>query len=304
MFPLSYPATAKTLMSKYGLLDIENYQQRKELQFDRSIAGVKYPASPVYCGIENAKQIAVLIQTDETPLNLDNVPLLTRYENHYDISSSADSAALSVLFGLPELYHPALSRHTPLLLDLPSKLGLNVSLYSDRVINHAEVANFTQNWLNFSSSLNKDSAKLAIGFVNGDQLKSILSDDLLATHKVLVTKLAQQRDSQRAMPLYSNIGLQKGLSSNEDIAATVLNQLGCAANEENYSTGQNLKQPRRNWLVSTQGSKVVVMHDSQRIEVLSNGNYKIYDRQSASESVKPLNTGLLSQAIKHLSRFH
>lgn len=33
MFPLSYPATAKTLMSRYSLLDIEDYQQRKALQF-------------------------------------------------------------------------------------------------------------------------------------------------------------------------------------------------------------------------------------------------------------------------------
>ena len=29
MFPLSYPATAKTLMARYSLLDIQNYQQRK-----------------------------------------------------------------------------------------------------------------------------------------------------------------------------------------------------------------------------------------------------------------------------------
>ncbi|MDP5041396.1 MAG: DUF3413 domain-containing protein, partial [Paraglaciecola sp.] len=33
MFPLSYPAKAKTLLAKYNLLDIEDYQQRKELQF-------------------------------------------------------------------------------------------------------------------------------------------------------------------------------------------------------------------------------------------------------------------------------
>ena len=32
MFPLSYPATAKTLMARYGFLDLEDRQQREDLQ--------------------------------------------------------------------------------------------------------------------------------------------------------------------------------------------------------------------------------------------------------------------------------
>jgi hypothetical protein len=46
------------------------------------------------------------------------------------------------------------------------------------------------------------------------------------------------------------------------------------------------------------------MHNNQRIEVQSNGNYKIFERESGAESAESLNTGLLSQAMKHLSKFN
>ena len=56
MFPLSYPATAKTLMARYSLLDIENYQQRKALQFNKTMKGIIYPAEPVYCSVDSTKK--------------------------------------------------------------------------------------------------------------------------------------------------------------------------------------------------------------------------------------------------------
>ncbi|MEP4299340.1 MAG: DUF3413 domain-containing protein, partial [Paraglaciecola sp.] len=60
MFPLSYPATAKTLMSRYSLLDIEDYQQRKALQFDQTINGINYPIAPVYCAVQNDQKVLLL----------------------------------------------------------------------------------------------------------------------------------------------------------------------------------------------------------------------------------------------------
>lgn len=302
MFPLSYPATAKTLMSKYGLLDIENYQQRKELQFDRTVAHVKYPASPVYCGIANDKRLVILLQTDSGKVN--SLGSLQSYPNHYDLGSSIESAVLSTLFGMPELYLPGLTQQTPVLLDLPSKLGLPVSLYSDNVISHQPVSGFTTNYADFSRQLNSGGPKLAVGFVTAAQLNELVNEDLIANNMLLISQLSQNRQQQQAMPLYTNVLMKNEISSNEDIAATALNLLDCAANEESYTTGQNLLDPKRSWLVATQGSKVIVLHNGQRIEVLNNGNFKIYDRNTGEESVSSLNTALLSQAIKHLSRFN
>ncbi len=304
MFPLSYPATAKTLMSKYGLLDIANYQQRKALQFESHIEQVNYPASPVYCGINYDKPLALLVQTDQQELPADSLTNLNAYSNHYDLSSDAQSAILSTLFGMPELYLPALTRQIPLLIDLPSKLGLNVIFYSDTVLLHEMVAKYTNDYATFKEQIISDTPKLAIGFVNQKQMQELLNENFIENNNVLITVLAQERDKQKTAPLYTNIKLNAELSSHEDIAATALSLIGCNAPVESYTTGQNLVDPKRNWLVTTQGSKVIVLHNGQRIEVLSNGNFKIYDRETGNESVSQLNTGLLSQAIKHLSRFN
>lgn len=303
MFPLSYPATAKTLMSKYGLLDIQSYQQRKDLQFDRSINDVEYPSEPVYCAINGDSRVIILVQTSTEHSRLPESLGMLSHNKHYDLSLDLNTASLATLFGLPELYLPALSSEVPVLLDLPSKLGLPVALFTP-LDDMPFAKEFNKQWNEFAQFALSQSPKLAIGFVSSSQLDEILTPNLLANNKVLVTQLAGQLDHHTPMPLYTNFRLKDGLSSNEDIPATALNLMGCNANEASYSTGQNLVEPRRNWLVSTQGSKVIVLHNNQRIEVQSNGNYKIYERESGADSSQPLNTGLLSQAMKHLSQFN
>ncbi len=303
LFPLSYPATAKTLMGKYGLLDLESYKQRKAIQFDSRINTIKYPSSPVYCSINTDKSIVILVQRDATALPADAMANMTSYPDHYDLGSSSESAVLSTLYGLPELYLSALHEQTPLVLDLPSKLNLPVKLFSNEPIEHVKINEFVESWTPFYEFVTSAQPKLAVGFVSAKQLKTLLASDLLTNNNVIVTQLTKQRSEIKSVPLYANFELASTLSSHVDLMPTAINLLGCSANTDLYTTGQNLLNPRRNWLVGTQGSKVIVLHNDQRTEVLSNGNYKIYERQSGEESAEPLNTGLLSQAIKHLSRF-
>ncbi|GAA6186678.1 MULTISPECIES: DUF3413 domain-containing protein [Alteromonadaceae] len=303
LFPLSYPATAKALMSKYGLLDIENYKQRKALQFDRSVHGINYPANPVYCSINTNKQFVLLIQTDDADLNLQN-RALTAYNDHYDLSSNHHSSQFSSLFGLPEIYTSELTNKTPLMVELPQKLGLPVFLYSDLSLENSKLTELSTNFESFVAASISDKPKLAIGFVSNANIQQLIKSGVLNGNQVIISKLASNRDDIQQVPLYANFKLDKTLSSHLDFPATVLENLGCKALSDDYSIGQSMQAPRRNWLVGTKGSKVIVMQNSNRIEVLSNGSYKIFDRETGEESIETLNTGLLSQAIKHLMHFY
>ncbi len=112
MFPLSYPATAKTLMARYSLLDIEDYQQRKALQFNKTMKGIVYPAEPVYCSVDNTKKVLLLSVVDgEMPISTVG---LSEFEQHYLLQSSLKNGITTVLYGLPELYHGALQNYSPL----------------------------------------------------------------------------------------------------------------------------------------------------------------------------------------------
>jgi membrane-anchored protein YejM (alkaline phosphatase superfamily) len=304
MFPLSYPATAKTLMAKYSLLDIENYQQRKELQFEAGVQGINYPTEPLYCAVSQDSKVLLLLQIDGAELPM--LDSINTYDNHYAVSSSLKAAQLSALFGLPELYHNALADKTPLLLELPRKLGATALVYSNVEIELVALKPFITDWVDFAKKVQSAEANLAIGFVTRQQIAELVSSEVLDSYQVIVSHLASSENSANAdqsSVILSNMSLKYNLSNTEDFAPTILNSLGCNADVKAYSTGQNLSKKGRDWLVTTQVGKVLVLHNNQRIEVLSNGVAKVFDLQTGEEVFTPVDTNLLSQAIKRLSGF-
>ena len=299
MFPLSYPATAKTLMARYSLLDIEDYQQRKALQFNKTMKGIVYPAEPVYCSVDNTKKVLLLSVVDgEMPISTVG---LSEFEQHYLLQSSLKNGITTVLYGLPELYHGALQNYSPLLLQLPSSMGLSVSLYLNDISNN-RLTTYQQEWQQFKQNIFNTSSNLSIGFVEVKQLDELLTPNVLAQYQIIVTDLANQSELKNS--LLTNINIKKSMASLEDVAPTALNLLGCKANPATYSTGNTLTQKSNlNYIVSTQGSKVLLLTNNQRIEIMNNGNVRVFDLETGDEAFSQVDPNILSQGIKHLSRF-
>ena len=294
MFPLSYPATAKTTMSRYGLLDLAAYEERKQLQFDPDIHSITYPAEPVYCSIETSKNLTVIVQTDgETVSTFTNKPLYTVNE-YYSTASSIEGLITTTLFGVPEIYQNALSKKRPVMLALPLGSGMPVSIHSDNALPLQQLSGYQQ-------PLSDNHQGLHIAFLNGNEVAAYASDALVRGHDLLVAS-GFGREFGKGK-LVSNLPLKAQLASTEDLAPTILNALGCTAPSTFYSTGQNLLAPARPWLVTTSGERIVVFHENKRTDVLSNGSYEISDIKTGKRSKDALNVDLLSQAIKHLSRF-
>jgi membrane-anchored protein YejM (alkaline phosphatase superfamily) len=103
--------------------------------------------------------------------------------------------------------------------------------------------------------------------------------------------------------LYSNIPLKATMSTTEDIAPTILQQLGCNAMPSNYSIGQSLQSPIRTWAVSTQGRHLVVVHDGLITEVSKDGSFEIRDYTTNEKVLTEIDTNLLSRSIKHITEF-
>lgn len=299
MFPLSYPATAKTLMSRYSLLDIEDYQQRKALQFDQTINGINYPTAPVYCAVQNDQKILLLGLVDGKISG--TISGISSLGKHYGLQSNLESSINTVLYGLPELYHNALSDYDPILLSLPASMGLDINVFSVQKL-PSKLNQYINSWDEFKNSVQHIESNLAIGFINGDNLSQLLTPEVQKQYKILITDLS----NSKALPsqLFSNININKQMSSHEDLAPTVLNLLGCTAKANTYSTGSDLTNTnKRRYIVSTQGSKVLLLTGTERIEIMNNGNVRIFNLQSNEEVFSPVDTGLLSQGIKHLSSF-
>lgn len=312
MFPLSYPATAKTLMSKYGLLNIESYKQRKQLQLNVNKRDIAYPTEPFYCAVDTGRKVGLWFVEghDDEFDKLKNKFLksgLQPLEQHFDLSQSDASAVKSILFGLPDIYHWQLRHHRPILTDLPSKLGLPVHLFSNNESLLGSVKDqSSEDWETFQNTYSTQKNGLFVAFVTPEQLSSLLDSTPSSSGDIGVTKqFISQLSANSQVPAYSNFAIDASysVSHHEDIAATALHELGCLANNNLHSTGQSLQNQNRNWLVTTQNDKVLIMHQQLKIEVDSSGNFYIHNLDGTPNNSVELNTSLLSQAIKLLSKF-
>lgn len=110
VLPLSYPATAQTLLTKYGLFDIEAYKERTTSPLSFSHAIPEYPSEANQCVKPNAEQSVFIVLTDEqiTARQLQNFSNRSNSHN-YLFNNHVDSAMLSdawfnLLYSLPSIY--------------------------------------------------------------------------------------------------------------------------------------------------------------------------------------------------------
>lgn len=302
MFPLSYPATAKTLLSRYELLDLENYQQRKQLQFDPNLQSVTYPLSSIYCSVDTDKSTALFVQTDSAPIETLTGLDLRRSNQHYVSASNLASLVNSTLYGVPEIYTDSLRDDTPILIEMAEAFELPIIIDTDPALfANSGTAIVTKDALRSVNSI--VGGKLVVVFASAAEIEQWLSIPLIAKSHLLIATGFDPENPSKSGTLYSTADIQDTVSGTEDLLPTLLAMVGCSADPGLYSTGQNLIAPVRNWLVSTSGERIVMIHNGLRTEVMSNGSYEITELATGNRSTESLNTDLLSQAIKHLSRF-
>jgi hypothetical protein len=160
----------------------------------------------------------------------------------------------------------------------------------------------SSSWSSFSQDIQNGQLNLGIGFVNAKQAQSLLTAEVLAQYKVILTHL--EPNETHSSTLLTNFTLRRDYSSTEDIAPTALNILGCDAPVHTYSTGRDLRSNQGlQYLVSTSGSKILLLEGQHRTEIMNNGKVEIFDLTTNQEVSTAIDTTLLSQSIKHLSRF-
>lgn len=299
MFPLSYPATAKTLMSRYGLLDLDAYLQRRQLQFDYSFNDLTYPSSPVYCSIDDTKQTLLLLSTQPLASEaMKNAQLTFQKAAHYNFSDNLDGAIFSAIYGLPGLYKEALAQQRPLLFDLPTSRGAPPVTYSNDSTNIKAFNQFKRDWDEFAHAIQTQASSIAVGILLPEQITQLLSNLSLDNLEVLVVDV-----SQKQAPAYANFALNRAASSLEDLAPTLLGKLGCDAKAELYSTGRSMENSTQSWIVSSQMENIVIVDDQKMITIDVAGHAVIRDLESGQQLAEDLNMNLITQAIKQVSRF-
>jgi len=156
VLPLSYPATAKTLLTKYGLFDIDDYIERKTspLSFSQTIP--KYPdlLTQQCASRKKVSRSVFLVLTDEQ-LTEQQLSQFTRrttsaslqLTNHVD-AALTDEAWFNLFYSLPSIYQQDIlaQNTTPLLFQAINKNNLTTTYtLIDEVLDNK---NIESSWFN------------------------------------------------------------------------------------------------------------------------------------------------------------
>ncbi|CZF77748.1 Inner membrane protein YejM [Grimontia celer] len=143
-FPVSYPMTAKTFMEKYGLLDRQEYQRRKDAIGDQESEVIRYPLEKLSFAADaqkfNPNLLVVMVESLRADM-LDPVvmPNLNQFANnnlkfshHYSTSNDAMAGIFGLFYGLPGSYAQSARTEglSPLVIDTLEKRNYRFGLFS------------------------------------------------------------------------------------------------------------------------------------------------------------------------------
>jgi membrane-anchored protein YejM (alkaline phosphatase superfamily) len=309
MFPLSYPATAKTLMARYGLLDLEIRQQREDLQYNSASSRFNYPPRPVYCSVDNTQKLVVIVSMPRplAPSLTDEVRELKELStyaglsaNKFHLNLQTEEAALlkQILYGIPSNLI-SMTQNQPVVSELLQAFDVDTHIYVQNAQSMPS-GNVSLDFAEFSEQINEYASGFFIGIVTSEELQTLDFASLSQNANILLVDQDAHDGNYR---LHSNFVDTNTISSNVDIIPTVLTEFACNADVDRYSTGQALQKPTREWLVDAQANNLVVIKYPLKTTVASDGSFEVMNLQEQSKVLVEIDTNLLSRSIKHLKDF-
>ncbi|MGB3724999.1 MAG: DUF3413 domain-containing protein [Glaciecola sp.] len=288
MFPLSYPATAKTLMARYGLLDLEVRQQREELQYNSAERRFNYPPQPVYCSVFGNVKVVVLVSLEEVERT--EYSGLSPNVFHLNLQNEPQQLLNQILYGIPNNLLN-LTQSPPVVSELLAAFDVPTVTF---------IETEQQDATSFITQIKEAESGFYVGVVSANTLTRLSLENLGKVDNIML--MQQSTDSAHAQ-LFTDFMEVEQVSSNEDIIPTSLATFGCLAEVERYSTGQSLINPDRNWMVSTVNNNLVVAKYPLLTTVAKDGSFEVIDVRDNSKQLVEIDTNLLSRSIKHLKDF-
>lgn len=118
ILPLAYPATAKSLMAKYGLLNIEAYKTQALLKQKKNKGNLNYPIKPIAYNAPAKPLNIMMIVIDSWRADMASKDIMPNtaafaennlnYTNHYSGSNNTRHGMFSLMYGIPGTYWDAM----------------------------------------------------------------------------------------------------------------------------------------------------------------------------------------------------
>ncbi|MGO2010571.1 DUF3413 domain-containing protein [Pseudoalteromonas sp.] len=289
VLPLSYPTTAKSLLAKNDLLDIESYKQAHNVRLNNQNINYKASLPLERCEAFTPNKVDVLVFSNQQAL----INFTKQHEALYSTEQflqpiAREDSLFSLIYGLPAYYKPALMQEQSLPIWLNKRKSMVVSGFESFA------------YINTVSTIED----AAIRIVKADENSTVRTD---STHLFAFAIAPNSKDIVTTTTLYSNdkkITHVEGLIQPSDIIATILSKyFNCQALAAQTMLGVDLYKKQNDMGVNySQG--VFIAYKKDRITLIdSDGNYKNISAAQGFSIEQGLDIPFLVQSIKSLKRF-
>ena len=314
MFPFSYPATAKTLLAKNGLLDRQQHQARQadQLALKQNLE-FRPRHQQLQCNIARIDRnlsIVIIDPLDNELHNALNDKGFNRFNKHY-VPAMENHAMFDLLYGLPSLYKDSVvaNRNQPQWLKLALENNITVEL------DFANSALFAEyGYLTPEQTFSADH-KISVRHLDAQSLPGQL-EDLARDQAIIVTRPEANGHALVKVNMWvnwSSLQRYKGqVTQNLDINTTIIESwLGCHGSElveglkaDVDTFGKNLLIKRPQVLAANYTDGTIVAIKKDKITLLDDQGIDL--QLSATNGYKlsqPLDIPALNDTISLLKRY-
>jgi len=343
VLPLSYPSTAKTLLTKYGMFDKDDYLARRTSSLSFSDPVPPFPSLANECiANEPITQSTFLVLTDEL-LNEEQIKRFEqrvtskslRLTKHIDNALPSD-ALFNLLYSLPSIYkEEVLSQsRTPLLFEALSanKLTASLTVFGEQSDERYEIDNYHQLFKNVQQA--KDISNLVLtdkfnSFTPGLHVFFFTSENHYQYELFIDALLLSQRhksikdniwissignkDKQTSLSIKPALLVLPNtkskqiniLTSQMDLQPTLMNHwLGCNSNEISYSAGNDIVKLKKSRVIAnTMSNGIMVFNKDKSVFIDQNGNFQSYSRQLESPIMVSSDFPLMIDGVNFIKQF-
>lgn len=320
VLPLSYPATAKTLLTKYGMFDKKDYMARRNSPLSFGKHSPSYPVISESCHTEHSPNNSAILVLTSNDISQRQIAQFSRRASsntlqlvkHIDNALPKDSW-FNLLYSLPTIYKkPVIAEQKlPVLFQVLTAKNINANLTvfstnkEESILEYQTLFNTVKSYENISNFVvgkKLASAKQSLSiyyFADNDQYQFELFVDALL--------LAQRNKHAKDIIWISGIGnkrIENGLNikpalfinpqgeskafsrltSHFDLVPTLLNTwLNCPLNNINHSVGTNIATLSHSRVIAnTVDDGIMIFNKDKSVLVDQNGNFQSYSRQLES----------------------
>lgn len=322
LFPVSYPTTARTLMSKQGWLTEERLQATDKLLRETSSIELNYPPRPLMCARlpQDRNTLFVVFNhlTNAQQEQLEeNLPGLQSYASPVLGQTSTQAGIFELLYGLADIYAlPVLkAEQTPAYWRQLSDYQVRFEIQGDSAA--FAVPDFL---LDNDDGGYRTRIDVILSANIDAELLTQIEQALATQQQVVITALTPNQELDHdaegyamhrlQVPLYHSPGLNfqpQDVVILTDLMPTIVNgYMNCSEGVRAYATGRNIAEPdAREFPVMTSFGRDLVIFDQQTTSIInSDGSMRSFDNITFEPrpNVSPA-TPVLVDGLKHLQRF-